>query len=170
MSDFNSDLETSNELAPTSVVIPEPIVAEAEHSADEIEGDPPIEEDSVIKVKKPRSQKQIESLKQAQIARTEKSKLRKAEKIVKAQNTIEDAKPKPPKHDIELVKELMSLIHPDSRPRVKDDSDSEDSIDRLQRRLDRKKASRAKKTTVPIIAPPAVNIVKTPKKKILSFS
>ena len=64
----------------------------------------------------------------------------------------------------------MSLIHPDSRPRVKDDSDSEDSIDRLQRRLDRKKASRAKKTTVPIIAPPAVNIVKTPKKKILSFS
>tara|TARA_R110000803_G_scaffold3926_3_gene13445 strand:+ start:5737 stop:6246 length:510 start_codon:yes stop_codon:yes gene_type:complete len=169
MSDFNSDLETSNELAPTSVDIPEPIVAEAEHSADEIEGDPPIEEDSVIKVKKPRSQKQIESLKNAQIARTEKSKIRKAEKIVKAQNTIEDAKPKPPKHDIELVKELMSLIHPDSRPR-KDDSDSEDSIDRLQRRLDRKKASRAKRPTEPIIAHPPVNIVKTPKKKTLAFT
>lgn len=169
MSDFNSDLETSNELAPTSVDIPEPIVAEAEHSADEIEGDPPIEEDSVIKVKKPRSQKQIESLKNAQIARTEKSKIRKAEKIVKAQNTIEDAKPKPPKHDIELVKELMGLINPGSRPR-RDDSDSEDSIDRLQRRLDRKKASRAKRPTEPIIAQPPVNIVKTPKKKTLAFT
>tara|TARA_R110000803_G_scaffold25287_2_gene60399 strand:- start:118 stop:657 length:540 start_codon:yes stop_codon:yes gene_type:complete len=174
----NLDLETSNEFAPTEVDVEpaalpvEPVVVIAEQSADEMDDPPAEEHEGVIKVKKPRSVKQTESLKKAQIARKQKTELRQAEKVVKAQNVIEDSKPKPPKYDMELVTQLMGLINPSSRPqRSKDDSDSEDSIERLERKIIRKKASRAKKgiPTTPIINQP-VKIEKTQKKKMLSFS
>ena len=172
----NLDLETSNEFAPTEVdvePVTEPVVVIAEQSADEMDDPPAEEHEGVIKVKKPRSVKQTESLKKAQIARKQKTELRQAEKVVKAQNVIEDSKPKPARYDMELVTQLMGLINPDSRPRrSKDDySDSEDSIERLERKIIRKKASRAKKgiPVTPIINQP-VKIEKIPKKKMLSFT
>ena len=144
-------------------------------SADEIDpGDPPVEEDSVIKVKKPRSQKQIESLKKAQESRRKNAELKKAQKVVKAQETIDDLQPPKPKPntELELVKEMMQIMNPRRVKKRDDSSDSEDSVERLERKLAKKKAQRAKNVPtpapVPPPAPPNNNIVR--KKKMLSFN
>lgn len=148
-------------------------VDEEPKSADEIdEHDLLPQEDSVIKIKKPRSEKQMEALKKAQETRRKNMELKKAEKVVKAQQKIEELKPEPTqtRPEMELVKEMMQMMNPRRGRGRRDDSstDSEDSVERLERKIAKKKAQRAR--LVPQAASLPVKSETKPKKKLLSFN
>ena len=167
-------------------------VEETEEPRGEEGGVPPEETpdpDPVMKPKRKvnRSKAQEDGLKKAQEVRKKNIELRKAEKLVAAQELVKDrskngpepvknlpdANPKPPERDpvgLKDLKDMMEILDLKKRVQASASDDSDDEIERLEKRLERKKSMRRKRQERAEQPTISRNTVNAAPKKMLSFS
>tara|TARA_R110002110_G_scaffold30689_7_gene108631 strand:- start:1440 stop:1949 length:510 start_codon:yes stop_codon:yes gene_type:complete len=155
-------------------------------SADEIETEvpdvpePAPEPDPVLKPKKKRTVAQEEGLKKAQEIRKKNIELRKAEKLVAAQELVKEKKavvpppppPPPAKKESSLkeIREALEILDLKKKVIPESDTDSEEEIAKLEKRLAKKKSLRRQRIIKSHEPMMSRNTVNTVPKIMLSFS
>ena len=155
-------------------------------SADEIETEAPDvpepapEPDPVLKPKKKRTVAQEEGLKKAQEIRKKNIELRKAEKLVAAQELVKEKKavvpppppPPPAKKESSLkeIREALEILDLKKKVIPESDTDSEEEIAKLEKRLAKKKSLRRQRIIKSHEPMMSRNTVNTVPKIMLSFS
>ena len=148
----------------------------------EIEPEPEPEPDPVMKPKRKvnRTKAQEDGLKKAQEVRKKNIEMRKAEKLVAAQELVKEKKQPEPKKELlppappvsvgsslKDIKEMMEIL--ELKKKVQESDDSDDEIERLEKRLERKKNMRKKRQEREKEPQLARNTINTPPKKMLGF-
>lgn len=155
-------------------------------SADEIETEvpdvpePAPEPDPVLKPKKKRTVAQEEGLKKAQEIRKKNIELRKAEKLLAAQELVKEKKavvpppppPPPAKKESSLkeIREALEILDLKKKVIPESDTDSEEEIAKLEKRLAKKKSLRRQRIIKSHEPMMSRNTVNTVPKIMLSFS